>query len=158
MDVWTDNPGPPPESPPTRAGDGDATCSPASDQPENLSVAPAPGATKPGPPSNVTEVSRISLSRAGAVEASTRPRSSVSGEGWRSPSCVRHYLVLARLFKIHPDFEAAIAGVLAGDADGCVVLIHETRDEEWTRVVWARLRGVLVPQGTSGSFLALYHG
>lgn len=61
--------------------------------------------------------------------------------------CLRTYLVLGRLFKLHPDFDAVITGVLAGDADGCVVLIHETRDEEWTRAVWSRLGELLVPLG-----------
>lgn len=61
--------------------------------------------------------------------------------------CLRTYLVLGRLFKLHPDFDVAIAGILAGDPFGCVVLIHETRDEEWTRVVWSRLRETLLPQG-----------
>lgn len=61
--------------------------------------------------------------------------------------CLRTYLVLGRLFKLHPDFDVAIAGILAGDPSGCVVLIHETRDEEWTRTVWSRLRETLLPQG-----------
>lgn len=148
MDVWTDNTVLPPDSPPIRNGaDGDATWSPAPGQPENLSATPEPHVAKPAPPSNATDVSGTSLSRAGAIEASTR-YDSVSGEARLSPSCSRNYLVLARLFKMHPDFDAAIAGVLAGDADGCVVLIHETRDEEWTRVVLARLRELLVPRGT----------
>lgn len=61
--------------------------------------------------------------------------------------CLRSYLVLGRLFKLHPKFDLAIEGILAGDVDGCVILIHETRDEEWTRAVWSRLRDSLVPQG-----------
>jgi len=61
--------------------------------------------------------------------------------------CLRNYLVLARLFKLHPDFDAAVEGILVADADGCVVLIHETTDEEWTRAVWSRLRGALVQRG-----------
>lgn len=61
--------------------------------------------------------------------------------------CRRNYLVMGRLFKLHPDFDGAIEGILAGDTGGCVVLIHETKDEEWTRAVWSRLKEVLVPQG-----------
>ena len=62
-------------------------------------------------------------------------------------TCRQNYLVLGRLFKLHPDFDAAINMILAGDPGGCVVLIHETTDEELTRVVWDRLRGLLAPQG-----------
>lgn len=83
--------------------------------------------------------------------------------GSDAPKCLRTYLVLGRLFKLHPDFDVAIAGILSGDPSGCVVLIHETRDEEWTRTVWSRLRGMLLPQGLrkgfgraeSGNFLNL---
>lgn len=67
--------------------------------------------------------------------------------GSNAPKCLRIYLVLGRLFKLHPDFDVAIAGILAGDPSGCVVLIHETQHEEWTRTVWNRLREVLLPQG-----------
>lgn len=64
-----------------------------------------------------------------------------------SARCRRTYLVLGRLFKLHPHFDAAIEGILAGDPRGCVLLIHETADEEWTRGVWRRLMAQLGPQG-----------
>lgn len=69
------------------------------------------------------------------------------GEQEAGPSCRHKYLVMGRLFKLHPDFDVAIEGILEGDKDGCVILIHETKDEEWTRVVWSRLRDVLAPRG-----------
>ncbi|CAM9713019.1 unnamed protein product, partial [Hapterophycus canaliculatus] len=75
--------------------------------------------------------------------------------GW-SP-CRRNYLVMGRLFKLHPDFDDAIEGILAGDADGCVVLIHETKDEEWTRAVWTRLKKALVPRGLVGRLRIMHH-
>lgn len=81
-----------------------------------------------------------------AVLAHSKPEST-SGEAWTGPSCLQNYLVLGRLFKLHPDFDAAIEGILVRDTGGCVVLIHETTDEEWTRVVWTRLREVLAPRG-----------
>lgn len=145
MDVWL----PQQESPSTPKGDNsDATRSPGSGRPETSSIAPVPSTTKPALPSNVTDVAGISLSRAGVVEASTNNKPDpVSGETRFNPSCSRNYLVLARLFKMHPGFDAAIEGILAGDDGGCVVLIHETRDEEWTRVVWTRLREALLPRG-----------
>ncbi|CBJ29260.1 putative methyltransferase [Ectocarpus siliculosus] len=73
------------------------------------------------------------------------------GEQDAGPSCRHKYLVMGRLFKLHPDFDAAIEGILEGDKDGCVILIHETKDEEWTRVVWSRLRDVLAPRGRTPS-------
>lgn len=89
---------------------------------------------------------------AATVDAATPAHSkaeSITGEPWTGPRCLRNYLVLGRLFKLHPDFDAAIEGILVRDAGGCVVLIHETTDEEWTRVVWSRLRKLLFPRGTS---------
>lgn len=65
-----------------------------------------------------------------------------------STGCLRTYVVLGRLFKLHPEFDAAIKGILARDREGCVLLMHETTDEEWTRCVWSRLRGILLPLGT----------
>lgn len=64
-----------------------------------------------------------------------------------APSCLRTYLVFGRLFKLHSDFDPAIEGILVGDSAGCVVLIHETRDEEWTRAVWRTLIGKLASKG-----------
>ena len=102
--------------------------------------------SKPAPALDVADGPKTSHPRGGAVEASAGP-DPVSGEAWLNASCSKNYLVLARLFKLHPDFDAAVEGILAGDAGGCVVLIHETRDEEWTQVVWNRLRERLVPRG-----------
>lgn len=136
MDLWTEIPELPPEFPSTRdGGDSDGAWSPAPGQPENLSIALAPCTTKPVPPSNVTDGSEVYLCRAGAVEASARP-DAVGIDARLNPLCSRNYLVLARLFKLHPGFDAAIEGILSGDAGECVVLTHETRDEVWTRVVW----------------------
>ncbi len=59
----------------------------------------------------------------------------------RHHSVRKYYLVLARMFKLHPDTHATVEGIRGG----CVVLIHETIDEELTRAVWSRLRGALVP-------------
>ena len=69
-----------------------------------------------------------------------------------APKCLRTYLVFGRLFKLHPDFDVAIAGILSGDPSGCVVLIHETQNEDLTRAVWNRLRGMLLPQGLRKAF------
>lgn len=83
-----------------------------------------------------------------AVAARTHDEHDVTvGEPEAGPLCRHKYLVMGRLFKLHADFDAAIEGVLEGDKDGCVILIHETKDEEWTRVVWSRLRDVLAPRG-----------
>lgn len=90
---------------------------------------------------------------AGVALAQNTPRENVSGgevdehglEG--STACQHTYLVLGRLFKLHPDFDAGIEKILSGDPKGCVILIHETTDEEWTRAVWDRLTHLLVPQG-----------
>ncbi|CAM9670942.1 unnamed protein product [Ectocarpus sp. 6 AP-2014] len=79
------------------------------------------------------------------------------GEQEAGPSCRHKYLVMGRLFKLHPDFDAAIEGILEGDKDGCVILIHETKDEEWTRVVWSRLRDVLAPRGLFGRLRIMHH-
>lgn len=147
LDDSTENPELPSGSPSTRNDDSASTWSPAPDRPEILSTEPAAGSNKPASASNVTDLAGKALSRrAAAVEANTRS-DPVGGEVWSNPLCSRIYLVLGRLFKLHPDFDAAIEGILAGDTNGCVVLIHETRDEEWTRVVWTRLRDVLVPKG-----------
>lgn len=97
-----------------------------------------------------TSAAAISHTTAAAADVGVSAHSeaeSISGEPWTGPSCLRNYLVLGRLFKLHPDFDAAIEGILVRDAGGCVVLIHETRDEEWTRVVWSRLRESLFPRG-----------
>lgn len=64
--------------------------------------------------------------------------------------CRRSYLVFGRLFKLHYAFDTAIEGILAKDSEGCVVLIHEKRDEAWTRSVWKRLTGKLKPRGQRG--------
>ncbi|CAN0554262.1 unnamed protein product, partial [Ectocarpus sp. 12 AP-2014] len=79
------------------------------------------------------------------------------GEQEAGPSCRQKYLVMGRLFKLHPDFDVAIEGILEGDEDGCVILIHETKDEEWTRVVWSRLRDVLAPRGLFGRLRIMHH-
>lgn len=113
---------------------------------ENLNHPPAPRTTEPPFSSDVTDTAGTTLLDDVAAEASDDPES-IAGRPWTGPSCVRNYLVMGRLFKVHPDFDTAVEGILAGDAGGCVVLIHETTDEEWTRVVWSRLRGVLVPRG-----------
>lgn len=61
--------------------------------------------------------------------------------------CRQTYLVFGRLFKLHYAFDTAVEGILAKDSEGCVVLIHETRDEAWTRAVWERLTRKLSPTG-----------
>lgn len=98
-------------------------------------------------------VSPDSIAAGGEVLAPKTPRENVSGgeveeHGLEeSTACQHTYLVLGRLFKLHPDFDAGIEKILAGDPEGCVILIHETTDEEWTRAVWDRLTQLLVPQG-----------
>lgn len=114
MDAWRENPGLPPELPSTRDEVSDATRSPPPGGPKNLSLAPAPRTTKPASSSDAEDVSGISLPRTAAVEANAGPER-VSVEARFRPSCTRNHLVLARLFKMHPDFDAAIEGILAGD-------------------------------------------
>lgn len=53
--------------------------------------------------------------------------------------CIHEYLILGRLFKLHPDFDTAVREILERDPAGCIVLIHETLNEDWTRAVWKRL-------------------
>uniref|UniRef100_A0A7S2CRM6 O-GlcNAc transferase C-terminal domain-containing protein n=1 Tax=Octactis speculum TaxID=3111310 RepID=A0A7S2CRM6_9STRA len=52
---------------------------------------------------------------------------------------VHTFLVLGRLFKLHPDFDEIILGILYADRLSCVVLIQE-RHELWTARVWERLQ------------------
>lgn len=109
-----------------------------------VTASPGNGRTSPVSPDSIT---------AGVALAPKTHRENVSGgdvdehglEG--SMACQHTYLVLGRLFKLHPDFDAGIEKILSGDPEGCVILIHETTDEEWTRAVWDRLTQLLVPQG-----------
>lgn len=71
------------------------------------------------------------------VTVSERLRCADSSKSMRS--CHRTYVVFGRLFKLHHDFDLTIEGIIAGDLNGCVILIHEKQDEAWTRAVWARL-------------------
>lgn len=41
-----------------------------------------------------------------------------------SPSCGALYLVPQTLYKLHPDFDRLVSGVLAADLSGCVVFIE----------------------------------
>ncbi|CAM9214198.1 unnamed protein product, partial [Discosporangium mesarthrocarpum] len=67
------------------------------------------------------------------------------------------YLVLGRLFKLHPEFDEAVAGILEEDPDGCVVLIHEKQEEEWTRAIWRRLMTKLTPLGETERLKIVHH-
>lgn len=124
-------------------------------------AATAPAAATAAAPKNPPQYHVAKVIKAAAAVAAAKNDNTtfdvMHGEEPRSggsdaPNCLRTYLVLGRLFKLHPDFDVAIAGILAGDPSGCVVLIHETRDEEWTRTVWDRLRQVLLPQGRYEGF------
>jgi hypothetical protein len=66
--------------------------------------------------------------------------SSVSGSGGSGDSGgeTHVYLVLGRLFKLHPDFDGALLEVLHRDQQSVIALIQE-RQELWTQAVWRRL-------------------
>lgn len=65
-------------------------------------------------------------------------------------SCARStriFLVLGRLFKLHPDFDVIILRLLAAAPHAVVALITE-RQEIWTSDVWARLSAAAQTTGT----------
>jgi len=53
------------------------------------------------------------------------------------PADARLYACPQTLFKFHPDFDAAIAGILRGDPQGHVVLLHG-KDPHWDALLTAR--------------------
>ncbi|CAM9920099.1 unnamed protein product, partial [Choristocarpus tenellus] len=67
------------------------------------------------------------------------------------------YLVLGRLFKLHPDFDNAVMSILEEDINGRVVVIHEKQEGEWTRAIWERLQKKLTPKGLQGRFKIIHH-
>ncbi len=73
------------------------------------------------------------------------------------------YLCPQSLFKIHPDFDAAIMGILAGDADGWVVLL-DGQHSNWSDILKRRFkrsgndladRIVFIPRIGSRDFISL---
>ncbi|CAM9829476.1 unnamed protein product, partial [Heterosigma akashiwo] len=50
------------------------------------------------------------------------------------------YLVLGRLFKLHPDFDLAIIEILKGHANAHVVLIAEKHNNQITSLLWQRIK------------------
>ncbi|CAM9796515.1 unnamed protein product, partial [Heterosigma akashiwo] len=50
------------------------------------------------------------------------------------------YLVLGRLFKLHPDFDLAIIEILKGHANAHVVLIAEKHNNQITSLLWHRIK------------------
>lgn len=158
---WSQDPGMPPDPPRdingdcTTSNDGNETVDPSPEASSSLASPEKPSSfhvfTERSSSANEEDASTRTDdgSTAAVLAHATDHRESrlIGGEAEASASCRQNYLVMGRLFKLHPNFDSAIEGILAGDASGCVILIHETRDEEWTRDVWKRLRKVLVPRG-----------
>ncbi|CAM9390627.1 unnamed protein product, partial [Scytosiphon promiscuus] len=121
--------------------------------PKNVGAAEAviagPGQTSTTAAATTAAVPSTTTAHGGPILVNDEP-------GVRRP-CSRNYLVMGRLFKLHPGFDGAVEGILAGDPAGCVVLIHETKDEQLTRAVWSRLKDVLVPGGLFGRLRIMHH-
>lgn len=48
-------------------------------------------------------------------------------------------MVLGRLFKLHPDFDEALAGVLAQSPDNTVLVLVAEKLGEWNQIIYDRL-------------------
>jgi predicted O-linked N-acetylglucosamine transferase (SPINDLY family) len=57
------------------------------------------------------------------------------------------YLCPQTLFKFHPDFDRILAGILAEDRRGVLVLMHDNRSPEIAQALSRRLAGAGVPLG-----------
>jgi len=68
------------------------------------------------------------------------PREGVGREFFELPADGNMYLCPQTLYKLHPDFDRLIVGILDGDADGFVVFPHGAR-EEYTKDIMQRLAG-----------------
>ncbi|CAM9872834.1 unnamed protein product, partial [Scytosiphon promiscuus] len=78
----------------------------------------------------------------GALLHGSSSRSSLSP----SPTCGALYLVPQTLYKLHPDFDQLVAGVLAVDPSGCVVLIRAVQASLTDRLA-RRMSGALSAAG-----------
>jgi predicted O-linked N-acetylglucosamine transferase (SPINDLY family) len=91
------------------------------------------------------------------------PASPPSREALGLPSNQTVYLCPQNLFKLHPDFDAILAGILTQDPHGVVVLI-EGRDPAWTQHIRSRFARTLgavsdrvqfLPRLTNDQFLTV---
>lgn len=79
-----------------------------------------------------------------AAPISTRKQSGGADGG--SLSCEALYLVPQTLYKLHPDFDRLVAGVLTSDASGCVVFI-EAFETAMTEALVRRMSQALLEAG-----------
>ena len=55
------------------------------------------------------------------------------------PSDSKICMVLGRLFKMHPDFDEALAGILMGTPDNVVLVFVAEKLGEWNEIIYERL-------------------
>lgn len=102
----------------------------------------------PPPPGLGRDSDRLSVeSSTTASTVSTGSRSNgVSGSTDAGVSCGSLYIVPQTLYKIHPDFDRLVAGVLKADRLGCVVFIRAV-EAAATEALTRRMSKVLLAAG-----------
>jgi hypothetical protein len=104
--------------------------------------APTASAEEDAPTASAASLSADGLATFGLALPCGPTRGSgpaAGAEGQQGDGAAHVYLVLGRLFKLHPAFDDALLGILARDDRAVVALIQE-RQEPWTQAVWARLQ------------------